>query len=310
MSKNDTVIAYECARKEPTLFAVVLAVIALPIQIVLSKILIQRFRLRLPRHKILLSLTVSDSIQVIFVAFLQLLGLILQLEASSTGCQVIRKLVELVVISTIVWASGSIVALSIERYVACVHCFRFHEIITDKFVNRYLCCLWAIGLLAGFVDEQRYEPNSTLVALPLTKTFGIIYSVTVLSSSAILAFVQIRLYLISKKKNKTHPGVIFGRAAEVNDLRKRQLKISIVASAVVVLYVVCMCPLAFYSILYGFDHYTDVGSAFRLASLLVASANTFMDPFVYGLGMGDTRQAMKKELKKIQNFFSELLSSY
>ncbi len=310
MNHSSIAIVHECGRKVPILIRVALAVLLGPIQIFICKILIQRLQLGLPRYKILLSLTISDGLQITFTALTQLLGIIFQLEATSFSCQVSRKILEFISIATVITASGSIVALSIERYVACVHCFRLHEIITDKVINRFLCCLWTVGVIVGFLDNKRYERNTTLVALPLTEANNIIYVITVLSSSVIITYVQIRLYLTSKEKNKVQPGANFGRAAEASDLRKRQMKISMVASAVVVLYVVCMCPLAFYMVFNRFKQPEDISSGLRLFCFFLTSANTVVDPLLYGFGMTDTRKAIKKEFKQLKNYIWETVSQH
>ncbi len=278
---------------------------ASPIYIIMLKILIYRLKLKLPRHKILLSLTISDCIQIVVNAILRFS--VYSATVSSIGCQIIRKILQFTSILTVISSSGSILMLSFERYVACIHCLRLHAIITDKVVDRGLCCIWVISILCGFLEKTRYEVCLGPVVLTHLKTDSIIYTIVVLSSSVLLAAVQIRLYLLSYTKTKIHPsGNVFGRKAEENDLRKNQIKLTIVASAIVLLYVVCMCPLAFYLISIGFES-KNPDSMFRILSIMLVVINALMDPFVYGFGMADTRKAIITELQGIKSFFLNLL---
>ncbi len=301
-SCNETVVIHNCIRNIPGLVAIFLAMIACPVYVLMFKILVYHFDLMVPRHKILLNLNISDSIQIAGMAILSLLGFIFQAKSRSAGCQVIRKVMEFLGIATVVSSTGSILLLSFERYIACVHCLRLYDIVTDNLVHRAIYCIWGVAFICGLADKERYQPNYTVVALVLTKSISIIYTIVVLSSTVLLAFVQFRLYRLSHMKNKVLPGDSFGRAAEENDTRRTQMKAAIVASAVVLMYVICMCPLAFYSISVGFDPKNDE-SAFRLICLILEQVNTVIDPFVYGYGMADTRKQMIKELNKIKNTF-------
>eukprot|EP00794_Sanderia_malayensis_P010026 gene10026-11050_t len=229
-------------------------------------------------------------------------------EVLSLGCQIVRKIYEYISIVTVVAASGNIIALSFERYVACVHCLRFHVIVTDKLTNRILGCVWIVSLIMGLVDKERYVPNYTEFILPLHTTTNIIYAITVLSSSAILVFVQVRLYILSKKKRRINPHFgLYGRKAEANDMRRHNLKVNIIASAVVVLYVVCMCPLAIYMIgIILFPRDFTLKPRLRLMLCLFSLTNTFFNSFVYGFGLADTRQGIKKEIRAIKAYLSQV----
>ena len=102
-------------------------------------------------------------------------------------------------------------------------------------------------------------------------------------------------------------GTQFGERKEASILRRRHLKLAFVASVVVVLYVVCMAPLALlvvYELISGGDD--SVFVAKPIVSLL-ALANTLVDPFVYCLGMRDTRKILFKEVNRIRLRFFEFL---
>ncbi len=308
MSANKTLIEYQCVRKDPVTLSCMLALVGLPINFLLFKILISNFRLRLPRHKILLSLTISDCSQISLVAFIQLIALLSDLKTVDTSCQILRKFVEFVAILTVVTSSGSIIALSVERYVACIHCFRLYEIVSHRRVVRALCVVWLFGIGGALADKKRYQSNLTPNILPLSRITCVLYGSVIMFSTAILAYTQINLYLVARRLIRVHPGGSFGSHAEANDLRRSQLKASIAASAVVVLYVVCMCPLAIYMLVMALEE-LDSQSNVRLGCIFLAQINTFFDPFVYGLGMEDTRKSMKRELKKVKTFIQEIFSN-
>jgi len=239
-------------------------------------------------------------------AVFNLLATSLQLKTTLLSCQIIRKILEILAVLTVVTSSGSILVLSFERYVACIHCFRVHEIVSEKRVNRSLYGIWTFGLICSFLDEKHYKQNTARLSMQLTKTLSIIYVITVLSCSTVLAYIQIRLYRLSRKLMKVHPGSSFGRGAEANDLRRNQMKVSIVASSVIGLYMICMVPLACYIVFTSFKE-SNEQSKNRLISIFLVQVNAFVDSFVYGLGMADTRKAMAKELRKAKTVISELI---
>ncbi len=187
---HTTVVIFNCVRNATGLSSIFLALISCPVYILMFKILIYHFDLRLPRHKILLSLNISDSIQIAGMAILHILGFISQAKSSSAGCQVIRKVMEFLGIATVVSSTGSVLLLSFERYIACVHCLRLYDIVTDNLVHKALYCIWAVAFLCGLADKERYQPNYTVVALVLTRSISIIYTIVFLSSTVVLAFVQ------------------------------------------------------------------------------------------------------------------------
>ncbi len=307
-STNSTAVPHDCISESLRTSSIIFAIIDFPIYVFVFRVLIIRLQLRMPRHKLLLSLAVSDSMRIVLLALLQLLGSLLHLKAPSMTCQVIRKSCEVILDMTLITESGSILLLSVERYIACAHCFRLQEIITDGLVKKQLCFIWAFGLVGAFIDPKRYELNLKPDAIPLTKAFNILYATTVIACSLIMIFVQARLYLLAYKRSKVRvqPAGNFGQHAEASDLRRTRFKSSLIASAIVVLYMVCMCPLAFYIVANGFAESSNMSDVRAVVSILV-EVNTFVNPFVYTLGMSDTRQALQQELRKIKSFFKSLL---
>ena len=149
-------------------------------------------------------------------------------------------------------------------------------------------------------DKSLYEARSTPDIVGSDFTYILFGSVSIFTT-ACLIFTQLKLYLVARRLLRVHPSGSFGSNAEANDFRKSQLKTSIVASAVVLLYVICMCPLGIYLLLLKFK-VSNKSQSFRVAAIFLAQVNTFADPFVYGLGMEDVRRAIKRELRKIKSF--------
>ena len=92
---------------------------------------------------------------------------------------------------------------------------------------------------------------------------------------------------------------MFGSQKEKHDLARRHLKLGISASVVIIMYVVCMLPMACLS-LYILLHPQKDMSKVKQNVTSFALLNTFIDPFVYGLGMADMRQGIKREFKKLR----------
>eukprot|EP00794_Sanderia_malayensis_P016598 gene16598-18287_t len=303
--KNNTLLPFDCSRKKSTAF-IATSLLLFPVHIFMLNILLRSTRLTLPRHNIFASLAVSDFTQTYGILLSILHGQLFEIKATSLSCQFNRKFLEIIGAITVVTSSGSILAMSIERYVACVHCFRVHTIFTETRVKRIIYAIWITGTICGFIDYKRYIPNYSFAAVPLTATFGIIYIIVVVPTSVVVLIIQIQLYRLSMRKTTVHPSYNFGRQAEARDVRRQQLKLSLSASYVIIMYMACMLPLASYIVSTGFKEINDE-SMFRTASLLFTSINALIDPFVYGVGMPDTRREMKRELKalkdKIMSFF-------
>ncbi len=302
MSRNNTFDEFLCFKKLTVNFSCIFTFIGLPVNFVICKVLIKSLELRLPRHKIILSLAISDCLQISLAAVLQLFGSLLSLTTADFACNVLRRAIEFICFLTIIASTGSIIALSVERYIACIHCFRVHQIVSDGRVTRGLCAIWFLGVLCGLANEKFYQPAPSSSSMYLTQDMNIVYVVVVVIASIVLIIIQFRLYKLSHRLMRVHPAAGAGSNAEAHDLRRRQLKVSFVASAIIVLYMVSMCPLAAYIILTSF-RVTTVMSETQQMLIFFAHVNTFIDPFVYGFGMEDTRRAIKREMKK----FKELL---
>ncbi len=125
--------------------------------------------------------------------------------------------------------------------------------------------------------------------------------------SVIVTAIQIRLFLVSREKIKVdaQKSAKFGSNAEASDFRKRQLKITAVASAVVFLYVTCMLPLSSLTLYIMFKGGSDKIAKIRSMLSVLAMFNTIADSFIYVIGMSDTRKLIAKRFKKAKVFIIE-----
>ena len=243
-----------------------------------------RLRLALPRHKILLCLSVSDNFRILGGGLIALIGLRLQLTVTSQLCQVLRQVVEIVAMQTNSASSGFTLLLAIERYIACIDCLRFYAIVTPPRARFAVISVWVISILSGLLSLHANEPNYSKFAFNTNARVLLTYSTTVVITSVSLLIIQSRLYRLSKTKLKVVPHNMFGTQKEKDDLMRRQLKLAFSASVVVILYVVCMLPSACLFVYMLFKPKEDL-SKLEIAVAILSMLNTFANPFVYGHGM-------------------------
>ena len=80
------------------------------------------------------------------------------------------------------------------------------------------------------------------------------------------------------------------------------MKISFVASIVVLAYVISMLPvgcLSLVELINGNISSPNISAFLKGLSIV----NNFADPYIYGLGTVDTRKAILKNLRRMKNFF-------
>ena len=306
---NSTILSYPCLPIFVVNITIFFLVVVAPFHTFLLITLYRRMFEKLPRHKFFISLSISDNLQITVAGLFAIISRVFHLRTTSTSCQVLRQVVEFNTGITVVSASTSIIALSVERYIACVYCLRAHSILTNKRVNITLFTMWTLAAACGCSVLHPSTPNLDPTAISRGLPIGVLYSGTVISSSIVMLVIQIRLYIISRRKLQVEPhGTPFGDRKEASNLRRRHLKLAFVASVVVALYVICMVPMA--SLIAARLIAADKQPPFiilRHMFSLLALANTLVDPFVYCLGMSDTRNILFREVKRIKLWFFQLL---
>ena len=287
-------------------FAITLLFLALPFHFLVGKILAFNLRFEYPRHIILFCLSVSDSLQVSVTAFALITSTIGDIQTETQSCAGLRYAIQFIVSLTLIVSSLTLVALSIERYIACFHSYRIHELLTNKRIISTLVSFWICGVIGGGIA---CIPSSQRTSNPLSDSayFNLIFVCITLPVSLILIVIQSLLLHLSRQKmristNAMHPSSSTSDADEEERARKRQIKVAIIASSVVLSYLVCMLPSACMIVVYRFAKPATPRYWKLIFTISLAMANTLPNPFIYGFGMLDTREAIVKELKKIKNY--------
>ena len=300
---NQTTPYDDCYQSESTLIgAILLVTFALPVHVLLMKILYKDCQLTLPHHKVMISLTLSDSLQIFAVCALVLCrGILGMIKNQKAVCLYSQAVILFFIIVTFIVSSFSIVTLSIERYVSCVHALHVHNILTTRRVVSVLVAQWIIGIGLAATTVYIHQTKEPLTMLTNSSIFRKLIVLVVFPSATAIALIQVRLLIFSHSKLATvKPHGAYGTRAEMIDFRKRQLKITFVASIVALAYIACMFPI---SILYGYEwQHGEITNQFLKQVLIgLGMLNTLADPVIYGLGVKDTRKLMWKNVKQIKD---------
>ena len=306
MANYTSTDAHFCLDGNWETFIMVLIVFALPFHAFIIKILAIDFQLDLARHKILLSLSISDMVMLCGMFISALINKAATFTMHSTGCILTRGFTVFIGCSTLAVSSSSILALSVERYIACVHSFHLHLILTESRIRYWSTCTWILGGLTGLLaaSTNHYDGAFTISNY---STVQYIYLIFVIPTSAVATVIQVRLFIFSWKKiNQVSPTGAFGEQLELADLRKKQIKVAFIAGIVAFAFVVCMIPLAVVFI-YELVSGALISAPFSGIFLSLSFTNCLVDPFIYGLGIADTRQKIFRDLKRLKQFLRDML---
>ena len=278
---------------------------ALPFHALLLKILAIDFRFSLPRHIIMFSLSLSDGIQILSLVLTGLFGAAIELTTYTTFCLFLRNMTLFCGISTLSVSSAAVIALSIERYIACIYSFQLHVILTNSRVVYGTIGVWIIGAINGLSAVITNDGNTFQLIQRDSVVTKISVSV-IMPTAFIVICIQARLFMFSRTKlRQVHPNA-FGVQLELADYRKKQIKVAVVASAVAFAYVICMLPA---SIIFLYEYSSDVSvpSPYRRIFVALGMVNTLADPFIYGMGVADTRSKVLRDLRRLKQFLVDLL---
>ena len=295
-----------CMVIEAKTFAIFICLVALPLHIMLCKILLSDFQFNLPRHKILFSLSVSDAALVLGMFISCCINTVITIPSQSTGCFIYRGFTMFYASSTLVVSTLSITALSVERYVACIHSFHLHEILTESRVRYGSIIVWSLGLLSGIVVTitSRYDVN---VVVPSPSPLHYVFPVSVIPSSIVILTIQVRLFLFSRTKmNSVIPVGAFGAELELAHYRKKLFKVAFMASIVAFAFILCTIPLA---VVFLCELFIGgyVPSPTRPICIALLVSNSLADPLIYGFGMADTRKMIFRNLKNLKQLLIDML---
>ena len=285
-------------------FNITVGFMILPFHFLMIKVMIIDLRLALPRHLIIFCLSISDALQI-FVTFLtSVVGKMFSLAMESDPCRIIYDILYFTLAATLVVSSVSIIVLSFERYVACIHSFRLHEIFTRERMVYGITFIWIIGIICGTVAVILAKFDKLAVILDVKEYMRIVTVMLVFPTSIVISVVQCRLLIFSRKKlMRVRHMEMFGRQVESADMKKKQMKVAFVASIIAVGYIMCMFPLAvlsLYELIYG----RISSSAVPIISKVLALLNNLADPYIYGFGIYDSRKAIAKSFRRLRDFLA------
>ena len=268
------------------------------------KVLLIDLRLALPRHIMTLSLSMSDVLQIGIIFTCIALMKIFNLRAAEGACNTLRFIIYFNFAMTLAVSSLTLIALSVERYVACILCFRLHEIFTGKRTILSISFIWIAGVIGAMILVSLMKSSDELISLNGNKLIKALLVIIVFPTSFLLAAIQYRLLAFSRSKlRRVNPGTMIGSDLEMADMRKKQMKISFVASIVVLVYMVSMLPIGCLSLVELINGNIS-SSNFRAILGGLSFVNNFADPYIYGIGTVDTRKGILKNLRKMKNFLT------
>ena len=302
---NQTSAIVDCGISEAALFtAIFLIFFALPAHCLVMKILYKDCEMTLPRHKIMMSLILSDALQIFIIAVSTIIQKnFIGTQYHEAACRYIQANGIIFVVCTMFVSSLSIVSLSVERYITCIHGLYVYEILTARRVVFAIGIQWTIGICIGVLSVYSHVTSEASRVLIESLTLQRALVLIIFPSATAVTLIQVRLFHFSQTKlARVIPTATFGNQAEMADFRKKQLKVTFVASIVAIAYIVSMFPIA---VVYAYEWQHGMIKNHPLRPLIVSMAmiNTLIDPLIYGLLIEETRRLMWKNIKAIKDFF-------
>ena len=305
MNEDNSTFHHSCWSNFTGDFSIALLIVALPFHLFIMRVLAFNLRFENPRHIILFCLSASDSMQLAVTA---LVILIIKFEDTARGTAACKSLRDTLIFTTgltYIVSSLTLVVLSAERYIACFHSYRVHVWLTRERVIAALSGCWASGAIGGGIAIIPDARESNQVVLKDSWCFRVIFVTITLAVSCILIVVQSMLLWLSRKKFRSiQPSSSSSSISEeVPNVRKRKVQTAVAASIVFLSYSICMLPGALLIIVKSSTENPEASYVTDMSVITLGMLNTVLNPFIYGLGMQDTRRAMLAELKKVKSFF-------
>ena len=301
MAAGNSELVKDCFEYEVGGYIYTILLCAMPFQVLLIKVLIKDLGLRMPRHTIMLSMSISDVIHPISVCIFYIIMSAFDSRPETSLCHALRQSTLFLGILTTVVSSLGVIAMSIERYVACIHSFHIHRIFTQERVVYGSIIQWVIGTILAITEVLTNNVSGTN-AIKTFSALHIIFITFTYATAIPVGVIQARLFFFAKTKLKQiNPAGAFGPQLELADYRKKHFKVALVSGIVAFGFVVSMLPTAslfLYEVSTGSKASklaTDVCFSFTKASCLV-------NPFIYGIGNADARKMIVQNLKKAKQF--------
>ena len=298
MESNKTV-HYMCIPNSSGTAAVVVSLLALPIHILILKILVKDIGLSLPHHQIIYTLTLSDALQMFSASGISATVLVFQITTESVTCRILRDAIVFTTSLTVVVSTLALITFAIERMIICVHFLKYRRLFRRTRVKRLLRSYWLVGMIMAGIATVTNDARKTETSVSEATSFQIICSLIILPSALIITVIYFRIYLFCRENViRVTPNPVGSSLRDITTFNKKQIRIAAVAGIVCLSYFVFMVPMAinFFLELTGV---IDNNPSTKVVFICFLMFNTLADPIIYGFGMAQTRHILIRMVKRI-----------
>lgn len=183
----------------------------------------------------------------------------------------------------------TLMAISIDRYLALHLGMRYRQIVTTSRVIIVLIIIWAFGCL--ITSSQMFLGS---------KTFGQVVAGIMIVCLLVTAFAYIKAF----KALKLHQAKVGTRkqasqsAYSIKDIRKYRETLTVILY-IIVLVLICYIPFICASAAIGVKGFTSTTRAARNIASPITFANSFLNPIVYYWKLKDIRHACINAVRKV-----------
>ena len=306
MANGESSEVQRCFQFHTEAYQYLILLLVLSLHSLLMKVLVKDLGFQMPRHIIMFSMSMSDFIQILFVCICHFIASVSRSGSDTTICHVLRQTALFVNMLTIVVSSLGVIAMSLERYIACIHSFQIHYIFTHERAVYGSIIQWLIGAILATIEVLRNN-ITRMSTVTITSTVKVVYIIFTFAAAIPVCVIQLRLFFFAKTKLKrVNPAGAFGAQLELAHYRKKHIKVALVSGIVAIGFVVCMLPTSF-MFLYEIINHTTASASARQVCFSLLTANCLVDPIVYGLGNVDTRKMILRNLKKAKQYIMSKL---
>lgn len=299
-SENNATASFLCVTNRNSIVNFVVTFFALPFHILMLKILVKDIRLPNSRHKFMLFLSVADALNISTVFLINVVIKALNVTAYSFSCHILGCINLFAAVSTLVLSSLATVALSVERKIVCMHFPISHRLLSQKRTHFVLCSFLSVGLLLAVIATALDGTQHTDIKIAEMFSFQIISASVIMPTAVVITAIHFRLFFFSRARIGVIPSASDSRHTTATRIRKKQLKIAFFASIVAIVYTLCMVPMALIFLLEGIP-VLDNHESVKISIINLAMVNSFANPFVYCIGLAQTRKLFIANVKQIFN---------
>ena len=276
--------------------------------VVTTVVLRQHVKFTLDNNEIYLilgSLSASDILVSVFMSFASILAS--RMDSIDNNCRTLRTVASYFVFSMHLVSIKTVCLLAIDRYIGFIFCFQYNNIMNKKNIIRTLSLIWfsSLSINAFAMLDKNILPYSSFIEL--RHSTCIIFATAVFFGAIFLFAIHAHLYLVAKaqlNQEENQQIAVFGRNAELRDLRWRRMKMTVVSLATTISYLVTYIPISVVILLLlQSDKYLFVQSVSGPLSYL----NPAIDPIICVATMRKLRQHVKKDCKKFWNWSKQML---